>query len=100
MEYTKNILGEFKNKELEALFLAEEVRKGKNPFRYIMLFSGLSFFLIGFVEFYTRKDVGTVILIYSLMARSLSFIFSVILFTEIRIPSFTTHLHSPFTQNT
>lgn len=84
MENMVNIIGEFRDKEIEQVFRASEIRKGLRFIRCMIVISGLIFLLMGITDFLYRKDIGIKILDSFLVVRAVIFIIGVILFVVIK----------------
>ena len=57
MEYKLNILGEFKDKDVENVFMEREVKKGLTLIRYVVLLSAVVNLLFGITDYLFLKSI-------------------------------------------
>ncbi len=84
MEYTINILAEFKDQKIEDKFREGEIREGLKIIRYVTLFSTIINLLFGIPDYLFRKDVITEVLVLSGITRIGIFILGIVLFIALK----------------
>jgi diguanylate cyclase (GGDEF)-like protein len=84
VKYKTTVLGEFRDKDIENVFLVSEIGRGLTLARLLILFSSLAFVLIGIADLLLRKDVNPALLKESFLARIVIFLLGFCLFFAIR----------------
>ncbi len=80
VDHSLNILGEFKNKELEAVYRNSEVGKSKKLVRFMLLFAGIANLVIGLPDALVWKTLGAEVLAFAFSTRIIILAIGIVLF--------------------